>query len=145
MEAEKQLSILNKEEFSLLTKAIEKLQSEMTKNTTNSYIQVVGGFLLQHLSENPQDADKILVIDKTIGKSLDEMQKAAGKKKVGNTAMFTPQEGFEIVMKYFGIKDSDLTTARAAAPIASSDRVTQPSAAESKPSIDFDIKLEDLL
>lgn len=129
----------------MLSKAIEKLQSEMTKNNTNSYIQEVGRFLMEHLNENPQDAEKILAADKTVGKSLDEMRKAAEKKKVGNTAMFTPQEGFGIIMKYFGIKVTTLTTARAAAPTESSDRVTLSSTADSKPKIDFDIKLEDLL
>ena len=122
------------------SKAIEKLQSEMTKNNTNTYIQKVGGFLLQHLAENPQDADKILVADKDIGKSVSEVRKVAEKKKVGNCAVLSDQECFALVLKYFGI-----TTARAAAPIANPKRVTQPSSADSKPEIDFDIKLEDLL
>lgn len=115
-----------------------KLQSEMTQNNTNSYIQVVGGFLLQHLAENPQDAEKIITADKTIGKSLDEMSKAASKKKVGNCGVLTDQEGFAIVLKYFGITTTPKTT-RVAAPIASADP------APTKPEINFDIKLEDLL
>ena len=118
-------------------KAIEKLQSEMTQNIANTYIQAVGGFLLQHLAENPQDAKKILTADKAIGKSLDEMSKAASKKKVGNCGVLTDQEGFAVVLKYFGITTAP-TTARAAAPIASADPVP------TKPEINFDIKLEDL-
>jgi len=118
----------------MLTKAIEKLQSEMTANKANSYIQVVGEFLIGHLNANPKSADKILVADKTIGRSLDQMRKAADKKKVGNSAMFTPQEGFEIVMKYFGIDG----VTPAVIPLA-------PATVDTKPANDFDIKLEDLL
>lgn len=121
-------------------KAIEKLQSEMTKNTANSYVQVVGGFLLQHLNENPQDAEKILVAEKTIGKSLEEMRKEASKKKVGSCAVLTDQEGFAVVLKYFGIK----AIAPTSAPKAPTPEIHS-AIAGSKPVIDFDIKLEDLL
>ena len=120
------------------SKAIEKLQSEMTQNKADIYIHVVGGFLLQHLAENPQDAEKILTVDKTIGKSLDEMKREAGKKKVGSCAVLTDKEGFAIVLKYFGITTTP-KTARVAAPIARADP------APTKPEINFDIKLEDLL
>ena len=123
----------------MLEQAISKVRAEMTQNNANSYIQVVGGFLLDHLDKNPQDAEKILVADKTIGKSLDEMRKAAEKKKVGNCAVLTDQDGFEVVLKYFGIN-------------------TKPSAYVTKPvenvtekpknvtsSNDFDVNLDDLL
>ena len=120
----------------MLSNAIEKIRSEMTKNASNSYIQVVGEFLLQHLENSPRDAEKVLIADKTIGNSLVEMRKAAEKKKAGNCAMFTPQEGFEIVLKYFGIEAVSV-----AAP--------KPAQTEVKPKPiaddDFDIKLEDLL
>jgi hypothetical protein len=121
------------------TKAIEKIKSEMTKNNTNSYIQAVGGFLLQHLESNPQDAEKILVADKTVGKSLDEMRKAAQKKKVGSCAVLTDQEGFAIVLKYFGIdtKPSEYVPK----PVES---VTEKVISNDKSNY-FDIKLEDLL
>ncbi|MCO1599780.1 hypothetical protein [Desulfosporosinus nitroreducens] len=124
-------------------KAIKKLESEMTQNNANPYIQVVGGFLLQHLEVNPQDAEKILATDKTISKSLDEMWKDAKKKQSHNLAIFTPQEGFEIVMKYFGIEATAPTATRAVPTSAMPDRVIQ-SDVSSKPAIDFDIKLEDL-
>lgn len=119
----------------MLAQAIDKLRSEMTQNIANSYIQVVGGFLLQHLESSPQDAEKILDTDKTISKSLDEMWKVAEKNQHKNFAMFTPQEGLEIVMKYFGIETAvNMQMPTAPAP-----------AAKPKSEIDFDIKLEDLL
>lgn len=87
----------------MLDKAIEKIKSEMDQNKGNQYIQVVGDFLLQHLQDNPEVAEKIMTEGKTVAKSLDEMRKAAEKKKVGNCAVLTDREGFEIVFKYFGI------------------------------------------
>ena len=85
--------------------AIQKIKSEMTQNNTNSYIQIVGEFLLQHLYLNVQDAKKILDDDKTIGKSFNEMKKEAEKKKIANCTVLTEQEGFTVVLKYFGIDE----------------------------------------
>ena len=58
------------------------------------------------------------------------MQKEAQKKKVGNTAMFTPQEGFNIVLQYFGI-----TGAQASVPAAP----------EKRKAVSFDVSLDELL
>ena len=82
----------------MLKNAISKIQSEMDKNVNNPYVQVVGGFLLQHLKSNPESSEKIMAADKTIAKSLDEMRKAAEKKRVGNCAVLTDQEGFSVVL-----------------------------------------------
>lgn len=119
----------------MLKKAIEKIKSEMDQNKNSTYIQVVGAFLLKHLKENPGAAEKVLVQDKTIAKSLDEMRKAAEKKKVGSCAVLTDQEGFEVVLKYFGIetgiKQAPAEPKEESAPI--------------KKNATFDAKLEDLL
>lgn len=128
-----------KEEFTLIEKAVSKIKTEMDQNKNNSYIQVIGGFILQHLDENPGDAERILTEGKTIAKSLDEMRKAAEKKKVGNCAVLTDQEGFEVVLKYFGI-DTKVTEN----VIKASQTVTQTPKSVTDTS-DFDIKLEDLL
>lgn len=118
--------------------AISKLRSEMDKNTNNPYIQVVGGFLLQHLEVSPESAEKITATDKTIGKSLDEMRKAAEKKKVGNCAVLTDAEGFAVVLKYFGIK----APANAAVPATPAPTPIQVPA---HTSADFNVSLDDLL
>lgn len=76
----------------------------MESSNNDSYVLVVGEFLSQHLIKNPQDSTKIMNPDKTIKKSLDEMEKNAKRVKVGNRAMLTPQQTFDIVMKYFGIE-----------------------------------------
>jgi hypothetical protein len=124
----------------VLSQAKAKLTAEIEQSKNNPYVQVVGQFLLGYVDGNPHDAEKILVTDKSIAKSLDTMRKEAEKKKVGNCAVLTDQEGFAVVLKYFDIKPgsviipSDFRTPAAPQP--------EP---KSKPNDDFDIKLEDLL
>lgn len=116
----------------MLNQAKVKLQTEMDA-TKGSYVKVVGSYLLQYLDDHPEAAEKILVEDKTIAKSLAEMRKVAAKQKDGNVAVLTDREGFEVVLKYFEIKG----TAENAAP------AEKPAAAKSN--VDFDVRLEDLL
>ncbi|MHC1683712.1 MAG: hypothetical protein AB6733_12260 [Clostridiaceae bacterium] len=121
-------------------KAIKKIKSEIEKSK-NPYVQVIGEFLIKHLDVNPGSAEIILNTEKTIIKSLDEMRKVAEKKKVGNCAVLTDQEGFEIVLKYFGIED---VKTHINSPVPTS-KVETPKTVEEKSDVDFDINLEDLL
>lgn len=118
----------------MLDKAIEKIKKEMDQNKGNSYIQVVGEFLLQQLDANPGIAENISADDKTIAKSLDAMRKVAAGEKTGNYAVLTPQEGFEIVLKYF-----DITAEVKESPVIKENN--QPKKKETA----FDVRLEDLL
>ena len=117
----------------MLTQAMEKLRSEITNCHNNPYVQVVGDFLLNHLEKHPQDAEKLLAADKTIGKSLDAMRKVAETKKVGNCAVLTDEEGFAVVLKYFGIDGISASVAKTSihAPL--------------KSDTGFKVRLEDLL
>ena len=117
----------------MLEQAIKKLETEIEQNNNNSYIRVVGDYLLQHLIANPNSAEKIMAEGKTVAKSLDEMRKAAEKKKVGNCAVLTDQEGFAVVLKYYGIEAAS-TMATAPAP-----------AAKKAPAAGFNVNLDDLL
>lgn len=121
----------------MLEQAKAKLTAEMEKAKNNSYVQVVGRFLMQHLKTDPGAAEKIMDADKTIFKSLNAMRNEAEKKKVGNMAMFTPQEGFEIVMKYFGIEG--------AAPAQPAYQESPKPVPKPKTSTDFSVNLDDLL
>jgi hypothetical protein len=119
----------------MLEEAIARVRAEIAGNANNPYVKVVGDFMVQHLTTNPQDAEKVLAQDKTIVKSLDAMRSAAEKKKVGNCAVLTDAEGFGVVLKYFGIDGLPVTPvttiARAATPVPSGS--------------DFDVKLDDFL
>lgn len=108
--------------------AVAKLQAEMQAKKDNAYVQVVGDFLLQYLGKQQSAAEKVMDKDKTIAKSLDAMRKEAEKKKNGNCAVLTDQQGFAIVLEYFGIseKGNQMTASAAAVP-------------------DFNVDLEDLL
>lgn len=128
----------------MITEAIKKIKDEIDKNKNNPYIQVVGEFLIQYLNKNHEASEKVLQEGKDIGKSLQEMRKAAEKKKVGNCAVLTDQEGFEIVLKYFGIEASaDPGTVTMANEIKSP--APEEKEKPKKPDADFDVKLEDFL
>lgn len=81
---------------------IEKLNAEI-QNSKNPYVQVVGNFLIDHINSYPTSAEKILDADKSIVGSLQEMRREAEKVKVDNCAVLTDQQGFAIVLNYFGI------------------------------------------
>lgn len=121
-----------------MQEAISKVKAEMDKEKQHPYIQVVGEFLLSHITNNPNDAEKILAQDKTIMKSLDAMKKVAEKSKVRNVAVLTPQQGFEVVLKYFGI------TASPDIPVISAGSIIT-TAKQSNVSSDFDVSLDDFL
>ena len=89
----------------MVQEAIKKINDEMDKEKTNPFVRVIGNILLEYLDVDPGAAEKIINKDKAIGKSLDEMRKLAETKKVGNCAMLTDQEGFEIVLKYYDIEN----------------------------------------
>jgi hypothetical protein len=124
----------------MLNQALAKINNEMNQNSKDPYIQTVGRFLLQHINANHEDAEKILAANKSIGKSLDVMRQEAQKKQVNRCGMFTPEEGFNIVLKYFEIKSE----IHASAPVAMEQSTPEPAIKKKAPA-DFDIKLEDLL
>ncbi len=106
----------------MLEKAIEKIKKEMEKEN-NSYVNVVGEYLLDQLDNNPAAAEKILGNNKTLMGSLKEMEKEAKEHKIGNVGVITPDHGFAIVLEYFGID----------------------AAGQEKKKVNFDVKLDDLL
>lgn len=90
----------------MINKAITKINDEMKKEN-NPYVKLIGEYLLEVIKNNETAAEKILDKDKSIMKSFDEMRKVAEKVKVGNMAMISDEEGFSIVLKYFGIEKSE--------------------------------------
>ncbi len=97
----------------MIEQAIKKINEEM-KNNQNGAVKRIGEFLISQVNQNSNAAEKILDADKTILKSLEHMQVIAKKqvpkdfkgKSYGIT--ITDEEGFEIVLKYFGIKQAKL-------------------------------------
>lgn len=88
----------------MLNQAIAKIDQEIESKKGNKYIKAIGEYLKGHLREHEEDAEKILVESKSIEKSIGAMKQEASKNKVGNMAMISDEEGYKIVLKYFGIK-----------------------------------------
>ena len=104
----------------------------------------MGDFLLTYVNEHPDTAEKFLVEGMSILKSLDEMRKAAVNKKTGNYALLSPQEGFEIVLKHFGIEEKSSVPGMISIQVHLSELPKAPVEAKPK-NTDFDIELDDLL
>lgn len=117
-----------------MEEAVKKLQAEISASKNNSYVKLIGEFLISHVQANPAEASKVMVADKTIAKSLDAMKSEAKKKAVHGMAMLTDEEGFEIVLKYFGIEGLPN-----AAPISAPNVTSSPAASG------FDVQLDELL
>lgn len=81
--------------------AIEMISMEMFDNQ-NPYVQVVGKFLTDYIKKNPNCGETFVDSKKTLSQSLLVMRKEAEKVKVDNVAVLTDEQGFEIVLKYFG-------------------------------------------
>lgn len=125
----------------MVTEAIKKIKEEMKQNSNDQSISVIGEFLIQHLNHNPEAAENVLVEGKSIVKSIDEMASVAKKKASKGRAMLTDQEGFEIVLKYFGIKGKP-TAVKIDLEAKPTPEVKTP--AKSKV-IDFNVSLEDFI
>jgi len=98
---EESVNLTDKKDTSVISKAKEKLQAEI-EQSNNESIKVIGEYLIKELSINTELAEIIAKSDKTIAKSLDAMKHEASKQKVGNMAVLTQDEGFSIVLKYYG-------------------------------------------
>ncbi|ASJ54882.1 hypothetical protein BP422_15690 [Brevibacillus formosus] len=122
----------------MLSDAISKLKTEIESEKKNPYIKVIGEFLIHHLEANPDQAEKVMAADKTIGKSLEAMKAEAKKKQQNGMAMLTDAEGFAIVLKYFGIEGAPASAPTVTVPTPKP--IEQPASAS-----DFDIKLDDFL
>ncbi|PWK05264.1 HNH endonuclease [Tumebacillus permanentifrigoris] len=134
------------EEESMQAEAIAKLKAEMEADTQNSYVQVIGEFLIGHIGQHPEVAEKILDNKKSIGKSLSAMEAAAKKKKQPNgTAMLTPAEGYGVVLNYFGIKGVPNVVVAPVVPVepVTSPPPSAPAASESSTAVDFDVSFDD--
>ncbi|OMF37462.1 hypothetical protein BK133_05240 [Paenibacillus sp. FSL H8-0548] len=99
----------------MLQQALQKLSAEIgAADKKNKYVPVIGGFLINHVRENPDQAALILTKGKTIDGSLAEMAKVAQKEAYKGRAVMSDEDGFNIVLKYFGVTIPDLPIAPAA-------------------------------
>lgn len=83
--------------------ALERLQEEMNQNQNNPQILYIGNYLKDYIEQDPSTSEKFLDGQKTIRGSLEKMLTEARKIAVNNCAMFTPEEGFKLVLDYFNV------------------------------------------
>ena len=114
----------------MLNEAIKKIEDEMKKEEKNEYVQYIGKYLIDHIHEYQDHAQNILTEGKTVLGSLKHMQGVAMKKKSGNVAVLTPEQGFKAVLEYYEINDN--------VPVVIA------GASEAKPKKKLNIDLEDL-
>lgn len=123
----------------MVEEAVRKIEEEI-KRENNPYVKVIGEFLIKQLDVNPGVAEKILNKDKSILSSLGEMKKVAEKKKSGNCAILTDEEGFAIVLKYFGIESQVIKEVKREAS-----KVVDIKEYKKTEEIDFEINLDEYL
>lgn len=105
----------------LFEQAVAKIEAEMKSDKT-SYVQDVGQYLIEFLKLKPETAEQFMQKDKSIAKSLMAMRKVAEKRQVNGFAGFTANEGFSIVLEYYGIQGGP------AAPIVDVSQIAKQSA-----------------
>lgn len=87
----------------MIEDAIKKIREEMEKSKT-PYIQAIGNYLLKQIEINKDAAEKIVAGEKTIEKSLKEVEKVARTKVVQGCAVLEDKEVFAIVSQYYGFE-----------------------------------------
>ncbi|MFX3635429.1 MAG: hypothetical protein ACE3L7_04020 [Candidatus Pristimantibacillus sp.] len=113
----------------MLQNALQKLSTEVgSADKKNKFVPVVGGFLINHVRENPEHAALIMADGKSIAGSLEAMKNEAKKQAVNGFGMLTDEEGFNVVLQYYGI-----------------DVPETPKMENIPPAVNFNIALEDLL
>lgn len=88
----------------MLQQALQKLQAEVGANAKDKMVQIVGGFLMNYVRNNPERAELIAAEGKTIKGSVKAMEDEARKQQVNQQAILTDEEGFTIVLKYYGVE-----------------------------------------
>ncbi|MDP4146083.1 MAG: hypothetical protein Q8936_16605 [Bacillota bacterium] len=131
----------------MIEEAKKKIKDEMEKSKDN-FTKDIGNYLLQQIEINTKAAEKIVTGDKTIQGAIEKMTKIAEKRVVrkGNMAVvrMTPEEGFEIVAKYYGFEgvQTEIKVEEVIAPIVKEVPVTE---APKKEKAKFEVNIEDLL
>lgn len=92
----------------MLKKALDKLEAEVTAaDKDDGYTPYIASFLMEHVRQHPQDAVLIIADNKTIKGSLKHMEDEARKKQKNNRAMFSPEQGKAVILKYYGINANE--------------------------------------
>ena len=113
----------------MIMKAIQKINTEMQKNPTDTYTEIIGHYIIDRCGDEITAA---YVADekKSLKGAMDAVMQLATKKKNGNVAVLTPQDVFGAVDQYFGMATDEAAQEAAimAASGAAKPRVEPPAA-----------------
>lgn len=82
--------------------AIAKINAEMQKDPNNGQVEIIGHYIIDRASLEPECADLITVEDKTLTGAMKTLMDSARKKAKNRCAILTHQEVFSIIDQYFG-------------------------------------------
>lgn len=123
----------------MLADAIQRIQNEVDSEKDNPNIKVIGEFMIQYIQQNPSAAAVVCTNGKFLSGAYKALEDYASKKpRVGNCVAIAPDEGFEQVLKYFGIEHDPQNGAVIRSRFLSG---AEPAAVET----DFSLDLADLL
>lgn len=79
---------------------MQKVQKEVGEKHKDSIVQHIGSFLIEYIRNHPEHAAFILTDGKDISGSYKFMESEARKSQ---KKVMSDQEGFNLVLKYFGV------------------------------------------
>ena len=83
--------------------AVEKINTEMQKNPTDKYTEIVGQYIIDRCA-NDEDGALVAKDGKTLAGAMEAVMEKAKSAKRGNYAVLLPAEVFGAVDKYFGMQ-----------------------------------------
>ena len=85
--------------------AIRRINEEMKRHPSDRMLEAVGQYLID-ICTTEDTAKALLDEKKTIAGAISAMREAARKKQHGGYYAMAPDEAWEIVRKYYGIKEA---------------------------------------
>lgn len=92
--------------------AIEKINTEMQKNPTDQYTEIVGQYIIDRCTSDP-DGALVAKEGKTLAGAMTAVMERAKKAKHGNYAVLLPAQVFGAVDEYFGMQTDEEAQERA--------------------------------
>jgi hypothetical protein len=87
----------------MLKEALTKLQAEITASPKKQYLAVIGAYMMDRVRNHPEDVEKVMAEGKTLAGSLSAMKEEARKNQSDGCGFMTDEQGFAIVLKYYGV------------------------------------------
>lgn len=91
-----------------MEEAIKKINDEMQRDPNNTYMEIIGHYLIDRATAEPMVAAAINEPKKTLKGAMEKVRAIAGKKKHVGVSVLTHLEVFPAVDDYFGIEKNEI-------------------------------------